>query len=86
MINYEEMIYNAIKQTIPMWLEIFLPIFIPIVIGVLILKLCKFFARKIVSFFSVIFGDSRGETRRKIKNSENLIDLISTINDIKPKK
>jgi len=82
----EEMIQNAIKDAIPIWVEIFSPIVAPILVGSLIWGIVKLIARKFVYFFSIVSGDTRRETKRKLKISDNLIDLSSSINDIKPKK
>lgn len=81
-----EMMHNAMKEAIIFNWNIFKPYLVPFIIGFIVWGACKLFARKIVRFISVVSGDTRRETKRKLKKSDDLIDLISTVNDIRPKK
>lgn len=81
-----ELIWEAIVNALPFWWEIFSPILFSILVGSVLWRIVKLISRKFVYFLSVVSGDTKRETRRKSRNSDNLIDLASAINDIKSKK
>lgn len=57
-----------------------------IILGGVLISIVKYFINKFVYSFSVISGDNRRETKRKLKNTNNAIDLISNFKEIFPKK
>lgn len=84
--NMGELILKSIIDAIPMMWEVFSPILIPMIKWGIILAIITYIATKIVSNFSMLIGDTRRETRRKVKTTRNLIDLLSAISDIRPRK
>ena len=84
--NTSEMIVSGLIEGLMLVWEIFKPYLIVAAIGAVVLVIIKIFTRKVVRFFSIVSGDTRRETKRKLEISDNVIDLISNVSDIRPTK
>ena len=59
----------------------FKPYLIPVIIGLII----TFFVKRVVEWFSVVSGDSKRITRKKVKIAKDTVDLVSSIHDLNNK-
>lgn len=62
------------------------PILIPFIISVVAVCIIKFIARKLTYNFAILSGDNKRTARKKANTASDIIDLVSSINDVHKSK
>lgn len=81
-----DMLINGLLEGFLVVINVLKPYITNIILGGVLIAIIKYFVNKFIYTFSVVSGDTRRETKRKLKISNNIIDLFSALNDIWPKK
>lgn len=72
---------SLINGIIPLW-EILRPILIPILAGAIAWRIIKWIVRRSTQSYCLATGYTKRQTRKRVKQVGNVIDLVSTLNDL----
>lgn len=77
-----EMIYNGLMQGFKIVFGAYFPVILPFLIGGTILYIVKISARSCIYNFELMLGSSKRRANKKANRVANIIDAISTLNDL----
>lgn len=80
--DFSGIIKDSINSNLNAEWNIAKPYVISAVSVTIVIAIIKMFGRKIVRWFSQMSGDNKRQTRQKVRQFNNRIDLISSIKDL----
>lgn len=77
-----DVLYKGLAESV----SIMKPILIPIIVSAIAICIIKFIARKLTYNFAILSGDNKRTARKKANTASDIIDLVSSINDVHKSK